>query len=200
MSNKPTGRLAKKLKTLGVLVGLAIAGPALTACGPPITAIEMAVEDRSGQAIKDDTALKASILADINNRIGTKTAALMSVDVYEGRVMLTGAVEKSAERSKIIEVVKAHPDTNTIFNEIQVVDPDAESSFVDDVVIDKKFYGKLASTSGVSHTNWRWRSVNGTLYLFGRALSQAELNKVVSIARDTENVRKVVNHAIVRPK
>lgn len=200
MSIKPTGRLAKKLKTLGVLVGLAIAGPALTACGPPLAAVEMAVEDRTAEAIKNDTALWGGIKTDINNRIGLKEAALIKVDVYEGRVMLTGEVDTGAKRSKIAEVVKAHPDTSTIFNEIQVVDPDAESSFVDDVVIDKKFYGKLASTSGVSHTNWRWQSINGTLYLFGRALSQAELNKVVSIARDTENVRKVVNHAIVRPK
>ena len=189
-----------RVRTVTILAGLALASPLIAACGPPLSAIEMAVEDRTGDQIAADTELKAGLIADINNRMSTKLAALLSFDVYEGNVMVTGEVEKRDDRIKVAEIINSHPETKTVYNEIQVVDPDAESKFVDDVVIDKKFYGKLASTTGVSHTNWRWRSVNGTLYLFGRALSQAEMNKVVSIARDTENVRRVVNHAFVRAK
>ena len=190
----------RHLRKLALLMGLIMAAPLLSACGPPISAIEMALEDRSADHIKSDTKIKAGIITDINNRMSTKLAALLNVDVYEGRVLLTGEVENRADRNKAGDIARNHPGTGKVINEIQVVPPEAESSLVDDVVIEKKFYGKLASTSGVSHTNWRWRSVNGTLYLFGRALSKGEMNKVVSIAKDTENVRKVVNHTFVRPK
>lgn len=92
------------------------------------------------------------------------------------------------------------PDVKEVINEIQVVPPDAEGSAVDDIVVVEKLTLKLASTQGVSHTNWRVRSVNGTVYLFGRSLSRAETQRVVGIAKDTEDVRKVVNHAVVRAK
>ncbi|RED51522.1 BON domain-containing protein [Aestuariispira insulae] len=187
-------------RTVAILIGLAIASPLIASCGPPIAAIEMALEDRTGEQIAADAELKAGLIADVNNRMTTKLAALLTFDVYEGNVMITGEVESRDDRIKVAEVVNSHPDSKTVYNELQVVDPDAESNLVDDVVIKQKFFGKLATTAGVTQSNWRYQSVNGTLYLFGRALSQAEMNKVVAIARDTEKVRRVVNHAFVRAK
>lgn len=184
-----------------LLVGTAIAVPAINACSP-VAPVEMAVEDRSGGDIKDDTEIKAGIIADINNRMGTGMAASLNVDVYEQVVMLTGEVETDADFRKAESIARAHPGVRRLYNEIQVVPEgtDAEGSWIDDVVVKQKFYGKLATTAGVNHTNWRYRSVNGVLYLFGRPLSQGEMDRVLAIAKDTENVRRVVNHAFVRPK
>jgi len=119
--------------------------------------------------------------------------------------LLTGVVETSDKRAQAGNIANAHPGVKKVINELQVI-PEADQKsadddgYIDDFVVNQKFYGKLISTSGVSHTNWRHNSVSGVLYLFGRALSQAEMNKVVSIAKSTENVRKVVNHAFVRAK
>lgn len=183
-----------------LLLGAAVALPAVNACSP-VAPIEMAVEERSGDNIQKDTKIKAGIIADINNRIGTGMAASLGVDVYEQVVMLTGEVSTDADFRKVESIARAHPGVKRLHNEIQVVPEgtEAEGGWIDDVVVKQKFYGKLATTAGVSHTNWRYRSVNGVLYLFGRALSQGEMDKVVAIAKDTKDVRHVVNHAFVRP-
>jgi len=177
---------------------------AIAACtsAPHITAVEMVAEDRVFEDQKTDTKIKAGILTDINNSMGASYAALLNVDVYEQRVMLTGTVESGDDRAKAVELAYGVPDVKSVINEIQVVPPDAEAegSAVDDIVVVEKLTLKLASTQGVSHTNWRIRSVNGTVYLFGRSLSNAETQRVIGIAKDTEDVRKVVNHAVVRAK
>ncbi len=186
-----------------VVLALAAAlGLAACASAPQISAIEMVAEDRAFEDQKTDTKIKAGILTDINNRMGTTYAALLNVDVYEQRVLLTGAVDTAGDRVKAGSLAREVPDVDYVINEIQVVPPDseAEGSAVDDLVIVEKLTVKLASTQGVSHTNWRIRSVNGTVYLFGRSLSQGETRKVLGIARDTADVRKVVNHAVVRGK
>lgn len=88
-----TVKRSRCLRTrIALLLGAAIALPSLNACSP-ITPVEMAVEDRSAEDIKDDTQIKAGIIADINNRMGTGMAASLNVDVYEQAVMLTGEVE-----------------------------------------------------------------------------------------------------------
>lgn len=47
-------------------------------------------------------------------------------------------------------------------------------------------------------TNFRYRSVVGHVFLFGRALSPAENDKVTEIVQDIENVYAVMNLAKVR--
>jgi len=165
------------------------------------TAVEMAAEDRSFDDQKADTKIKAGIITDINNRMNTTLAALLNVDVYEQRVLLTGEVDSAEERAKVGEIVRARTDVKRIYNEVQVAGQDAdEASVVDDVLIAEKLRLKLASTQGVSHTNWRFRSVNGRVYLFGRALTREEYDLVAALASDTADVRAVVNRAIVRGK
>ena len=176
-------------------IGLSLAGCA--------SVVEMASEDRTMDHIETDTAMIAGIKNDINNQMGSGNAFAITNDVYEQTVMLTGTVYTVDERAHAGNIANAHPNVKKVINELQVVPEGTEakegdSDFVNDFVVKNKFYAKLASTAGVSHTNWRFNSVNGVLYLFGRSLSQSEMSKVISIAKNTEGVRKVVNHAFVR--
>ena len=196
----PCGLRAKARFTLALAL---LATAVISACttSPPVTVAELVAEDRVFEDQKTDTKIKTGIITDINNRMSTTLAALLNVDVYEQRVLLTGAVETDDDRAKAGRLAWAVPNVKSVINEIQVVPPDApaEGSAVDDLVVVEKLNLKLASTQGVFHTNWRVRSVNGTVYLFGRSLSDGETQRVLGIAKDTADVRKVVNHAIVRP-
>jgi len=168
------------------------------------TAIEMVAEDRSSENIQKDSKIILGLKNDINNQMGTGKAFSISTNVYEQVVLLTGIVETTDKRAQAGNIANAHPGVKKVINEIQVIPASEQKSvddegYTDDFVVNQKFYGKLVSTAGVSHTNWRHESVNGVLYLFGRALSKAEMSKVISIAKNTKDVRKVVNHAFVRP-
>ena len=76
----------------------------------------------------------------------------------------------------------------------------AVEGFVDDTVIDTKINGLLLDGKGVNVTNFRWRSVQGHVFLFGRALSAAEKQKAVAIIKDIKGVLSVTDRAKVRPK
>ena len=92
-----------------------------------------------------------------------------------------------------------------VYNEIRVVKPvekkkGAVENFVDDTVIESKINALLLDGRGVNVTNFRWRSVGGHVYLFGRALSRAEHKKATQIVKAIKNVVRVKNLPKVRPK
>jgi hyperosmotically inducible protein len=76
----------------------------------------------------------------------------------------------------------------------------AVEGFVDDTVIDTKINGLLLDGKGVNVTNFRWRSVQGHVFLFGRAFSGAEKTKAVGIVKGIEGVQSVTDHVKVRAK
>ena len=58
---------------------------------------------------------------------------------------------------------------------------------------------KLFKDDNVNSENMVWRSVNGTVYLFGRALSPEEQAEAISTITTVDGVEKVVNRQMVRP-
>ena len=69
-----------------------------------------------------------------------------------------------------------------LYNDILVIEAidkkkGAVEGFIDDTVIESKINALLLDAGGVNVTNFRWRSVGGRVYPFGRALSKPELNE-----------------------
>jgi hyperosmotically inducible protein len=167
-------------------------------------AVEAAVEDRRSGDIAADLKIKTKITADVIDEMGTDVISI-NVDVYEQNVMLTGAVEKAEQKKQAGDLTAAIEGVKQIHNEIFVIDPadkrkGAVENFVDDTVIEGKINALLLEASGVNVTNFRWRSVGGRVFLFGRALSAAENAKATQIVREIENVVSVTNRVAVRPK
>ena len=167
-------------------------------------AIEAAVEDRSSDDIAKDLALMAKITANVIDKMGSEVISINS-DVYEQKVMLTGAVEKPELKALAEKLTRSVEGVKTVDNEILVIKPldqqkGAAESFVDDTVIESKINALLLDAKGVNVTNLRWRSVGGHVFLFGRALSAIERKKAISIVKDIKNVQSVKSRIFVRPK
>ena len=168
------------------------------------SAVEAAVEDRSGDDIAKDLEIKASITADVIDKMGTDVISI-SVDVYEQDVMLTGVVENAKQKTEAEKLSRAVEGVKKLYNDILVIkavdkEKGTVEGFVDDTVIESKINALLLDAGGVNVTNFRWRSVGGRVYLFGRALSKPELKKAIGIVKDIKGVTKVINHVKVRPK
>jgi osmotically-inducible protein OsmY len=192
-----------------LLAALAAGGPVQAQFNPLsgiISGIEAAAEDRSGSDISTDLKLKTAIVSTLTDKLG-KEGALIGVDVYEQDVMLTGTVANSIAKSQAADLVKKEQGVKKIYNEL-LLEADlaktskkgAASSFVDDTVIEKKIGVQFAAEKGLNHTNFRWRSVKGRVFLFGRALSAAENAQATKVAQGIDNVVQVVNRAKVVPK
>ena len=124
----------------------------------------------------------------------------ISTDVYEGQVMLTGLVTKAEAKRKAQEIAQRVKGVRKIFNEIQVTPEGGVVASVKDWTIETKLKFNLLSTKGVSSLNYRWRSVNGVVYFIGLAHDQEELNKVITMTKEMDGVRKVVTHVRLKLK
>jgi hyperosmotically inducible periplasmic protein len=191
-----------------VLACLVVSAPASALDLNPFSAIKSAVEtaaeDRSAADIAKDLEVKAKVTAEVVDKMGSDVISINS-DVYEQNVLLTGAVEKADLKTQAGELTAAIEGVKKVYNEILVIAPvdkekGAVESFVDDSVIETKINALLLEASGVSVTNFRWRSIGGHVFLFGRALSQAEHAKATAVVKDIDKVQSVTNRATVRPK
>jgi hyperosmotically inducible protein len=188
---------------------LAVTSPSATALDlNPFSAIkgavEAAVEDRSSADIAKDLEIKAKLTADVVDKLGKEVISI-SADVYEQDVMLTGAVEKAEIKEKAEALTRAIKDVKKIYNEILVVpaikrEKGAVEGFVDDTLIEGKINALLLDAKGVNVTNFRWRSIGGKVFLFGRALSKDELDKAVAVVRGIRGVASITSRVKVKPK
>jgi|TARA_E500000331_G_scaffold139682_1_gene136582 osmotically-inducible protein OsmY len=175
---------------------------ALSACTQPTGIMNVAsspVEDRSLEALRDD----AAITFDINEiLIGEKYLDLfaeISTDTYERVVMLTGTVKFAENKQRATELLRSVKGVKEIINELQVTKDYGVGAAANDLWIEAKLKVLLLGTRGIRSINYRWRSVNGTVYLIGAGRSRQETNTVIDVIRKTARVKKVVNHAWVRP-
>lgn len=184
-------------RVLAVLV-LALA---LGACGAPpglSTVARLATEDRTAAQITEDN----RILIAFNRAVAGESAALfrdVSTDVYLTRMMLTGAVAQPAAKARAVQIARGIEGVTQVVDELQVTSQGGIGATANDLVIEQKLGAKLLAESGVKSVNLRWRAVNGTAYLFGRAHSQTELDRALAVVRSTDDVRRVVNHVRVVP-
>ena len=190
--------LSSKIRTS---TAIALIG-ALAACTQPTGIMNVAsspVEDRSLETLRDD----AAITFDINEiLIGEKYLDLfaeISTDTYERVVMLTGTVKFAENKQRATELLRSVRGVKEIINELQVTKDYGVGAAANDLWIEAKLKVLLLGTRGIRSINYRWRSVNGTVYLIGAGRSRQETNTVIDVIRKTARVKKVVNHAWVRP-
>jgi len=168
------------------------------------SAIEATVEDRSAGDIATDTKIKAKIVANVIDKMGTDVIGIDAI-VYEQDVLLTGIVDTLVQKTRAATLTLLVDGVKKIHNEIKVkkdVDKQkgAVEGFVDDTVVETKVNALLLDAQGVNVTNFRWNSVHGHVFMFGRALSGKERTKALALVKDIEGVSQVTNRVKVRPK
>ncbi len=174
----------------------------LAACTQPTGLVNVAsspAEDRSFETLSADTA----ITFDINEiLLGEKYRDLfaeISTDAYERVVLLTGTVKFAQNKQRATDLVRGVKGVKRIVNELQVTNDYGIGAAANDLWIETELKVLLLGTKDIRSINYRWRSVNGTVYVIGAARSQQEMNTVLDVIRKTDRVKKVINHAWVRP-
>ncbi len=194
---------------LAAALAVFAAGPARAQFNPLsgiVSAIEATVEDRSAADIAADAKIKTVIVAQLTDKLG-REGALLGVDVYEQDVMLTGTVPlaeiKTAAGKIAVGVEGVKKVHNEVFLESAIAEADkgkSTANIVDDTVTEGKIRVLFTETKGINVTNWRWRSVKGRVFLFGRALSKDEHARAAQLAQGVSGVVSVVNRAKIKPK
>lgn len=186
------------MHSLRIFCGIAFLGVASAlAGGCAIDAATAPASDRSmGQVVTD-----AEIVLDINKRLlaGANQDLFFDVttNVYEGRVMLTGSVKTARDRQRAGALVNGLHGVRAVYNELQVAQPGGFKNAANDVWISTKIRAKLLAAKDIKSINYRWQTVNGVVYLLGRAQDRTELNRVIALIKDTEHVTGLTEHVAV---
>lgn len=198
------GAFAKN-RALPLLSGLMLAGcsylmpnPYTTPVSVVASATEMAVEERTLDEMGEDLKLKAAIL----QAFASQAKGLLvdvSADVYMGDVLLTGAVADSEQDQRAEAIARKVEGVKQVYNEIQITDMVDVATRLRDARIELKVKFAVMAGAGVRYANYRWRAINGTVYLFGTALTQDELDTVYDKVRGLDEVEKLVTHLRLKP-
>jgi len=186
------------MRSLRILIGILFVGlGSMLAAGCAIDAATAPASDRSMSQVVAD----AEIVLDINKRLlASENQDLffdVTTNVYEGRVMLTGSVRTARERQRAGTLVNGLRGVRTVYNELQITDAGGFKNTAHDVWISTKIRAKLVAAKDVKSINYRWQTVNGVVYLIGRAQDRAELDRVLALIKDTEHVTGLTEHVAI---
>lgn len=176
---------------------------AVSACSSPTVIVledpRTYVEERSILVAREDARIRLDIQAlYAEQEVGRLKN--ISVDVYEGAVLLTGTVVDIASKATAGALAASVEGANPVYNEIQVL-PDAKlEDAAADLAIETRIKKELRDAEGVNSANLRWHTVNGIVYMFGRALSGAEHDLALTIVGKIPGVKKIVDRITVLPR
>ena len=118
----------------------------------------------------------------------------VSVDVMEGRILLTGAVEQIDQRIEATKLAWGIEGVNEVINEIQISNDEDILDYADDLVMKTKINAKLLLEKNILSLNYSIEVVNGVVYLIGIAQNQKELDAVIEISKKTYGVTSVISY------
>lgn len=162
---------------------------------------KMIVQDKTvGESISDTT-IWAKIRTGLANQGIDNILGTVSIEIQEGRVLLTGTVP---DKNKILTILRVCWSTNgvkEVINEIRIKESKDSSSAFDNIKdswITTKVKSKLLASREVKSINYSVESIDGIVYLFGIAQSQQELDVAIGLISNTASVKKVVSYVKVK--
>jgi osmotically-inducible protein OsmY len=192
-------RLAPYLAVGAAFLGLT----SLTSCIVPIVAGGAAAtgyvaeQERGVGTQFSDAALKTSI----NERWGrynTDMQHQLSVSVYDGRALISGAVSNPEWKTEAVRLAWEVKGVKEVNSEIELAANSGIADTARDEVITTRLRSAILFDSQIRSVNYTIDTVNGSIYISGSARSQGELDKVTNYARNIPNVKRVVSYVRIR--
>lgn len=198
-----TKRMIRKIRAAALIATLATA-PLLVACEPVSMVIGAgaatgvaAYQERGIEGVARDTGIKLAILKkwlDKNSELVRRA----SVEVYEGRALLTGVLASENQRADAVGLAWAVDGVTDVLNEIVIGEPGGLSELARDSSITAELKTRLTFDDQVLAVNYAVETTRGVVYLIGIAQDKAELDRVIARARDISYVRRVISHVRVK--
>ena len=180
-----------------------LAAGALAGCGPTVlaggaaTAATAVTEERGPAAAIDDNKIALAI----NKLWLDKDWHLfrdVNTSVTEGRVLLTGSVEKPEDELEAVRLAWQADGVRSVIDEIQVTNQGGVVDYARDAWISTQLRTDLMFDKKIRAVNYSVVTVNGVIYLMGLAQDQDEIDRVMDYARSIRYVRDVVSHVLVK--
>ena len=189
------------IRILSAFFLLAIAAPSVVSCTGSAIGVGAlsglaAYEERSIKTIARDTKIAIQLHAALLDK-SKKHFMQIGIEVFEGRVLLTGGVESAQIRADAVGIAWKVENVKAVLNEMAI----GLSSLFDtarDTFITAQLTSKITLDKEIMAINYSIETVAGTVYLIGIAQNTVELEKVIAHARTLSYVRKIIPHVRIK--
>ena len=179
--------------TLAVLTAALCTGcPAMLIATGATTAASILADNRSMAQQASDLQTKAGIEQALASTSGT-LAADVNVDVFLGRVMLTGVVPSAGLRWKALQAARGAANGAEVFDDITVGSSGIDRT-ADNIATNKALAVNLLAQEGIASQSLLHRVVNGTAFIMGEVQTESQVRIVRDTAANTTGVSYVVTH------
>ena len=182
---------------LWLAAGAWLSGCAGTVVGGGVAAGVAAYQERGFEGAARDLKVQAAITELWFNHDHTFVIRL-GLDVYEGRALLTGAVDDAKVRADAVRLAWKAAGVKEVINEIQVTDAGGPLVLARDSWITTQLVSRITFDETILAINYDVETVTGTVYLIGIAQDQDELDRVKDHARTIAYVQKIISHVRVK--
>lgn len=178
--------MTRPIRWLALIVAVTVAGCA-----------ELGLQERGLASTAADAGIRTQI-----NRIWLRADRSLFVDlnlqIYERRVLVSGAVTSEDARAEAIRLTWQANGLREVINEIDVTDVGGLAAYARDSAIVTELNSRLLGTKAINSLNYSVEAVNQTVFLLGVAQDQDELDRVLLIARNIPGVRRVATYVLLR--
>ncbi len=182
---------------LWLAAGVVLSGCAGTVVGASATAGVAAYQERGFQGAARDLKIQVAI-TELWFTYDHTFVVRLGLDVYEGRALLTGAVDDPEVRADAVRLAWTASGVKEVINEIQVPDEGGPLVLARDTWITAQLASRITFDETILAINYDIETVTGTVYLIGIAQNQKELDRVKDHARTIAYVRKIISHVRVK--
>lgn len=118
----------------------------------------------------------------------------VNVSVQNAEVMLTGNVMTNEMHLEAVKIAWETKGVKRVIDNIGVAKEASLGLYATDTWVTTQIKTKLLFDSHIQSVNYSIKTVEGIVYVMGVAQDKAELDKVLEIARNIANVKKVVSY------
>lgn len=181
---------ARSAFSMALAAGLLAAcatGPDARHAGAPIVRVE-----RSRVEMNRDES-RAMVIASRLAEADRSGFRAVTVDVFEGRALLLGAVTRPEQRRRAEQITKGMQGVTEVINEIALAEDSSLAAFGANRGLETQLRARVLDDPAVGGA-YAIRVVNGVAYLFGRAGSVEEVDHIKAVALSTDGIKWAVNH------
>lgn len=165
---------------------LLVAGAAAGAVGATV-----ATDERPTAVIVEDQRIEGRIRGAINGDRSLVDGVRVSVDSYNGIVLLTGQVPDAAARGRVVAHAQAAKGVRRLHDHLEIGAPAGLQQRSRDTMLTTRIKSELVSERGLPSVHVKVISEKGNVYLMGR-VSRAAAQRIGEIVQGVDGVRSIV--------
>ncbi len=177
-----------------LLASLALSSCAAVVIGAGGEGARVAAQERTAGNAVDDTAIVLKIKNLYAQNDFKDLLANVEIKVIEGRVLLTGNVDKPESQIEGVRLAWQVGGVKEVINEIQISNKAGFGNYARDLWISTQIKSRLLFEKNIRSVNYSVITVNQVVYIMGIAQDQAELDRATYVSSTTSYVERVVSY------